>query len=350
MRRIAMLAAVVLAIAACAGDESQRDDGSTSPSLRSTPVTSTSEAGDPAGVTGVPEGRIVFAGGGINGLLDIYLYDFAVSEALNLTASVGHENYPRLSPDGGRVVFHAVPDGDLEGGNWDIFVINIDGSGLVRITTNPAGDFFPAWSPDGTRIVFEREFGVEGRDLFVINSDGTGERRLTDRPGDDVAAAWSPDGELIAFTTDRDSVPGTCTQMGAPECNTEIYVMAPDGSNPTRLTESDGIDGFPDWSPDGTRIAFHSNRADPPWNFDIYVIEADGTDPTRITFSSDSEGNPSWSPDGDFIVFSSDAAGNSEDIETPMLMNRLYLCRLDDCEPTWLEGTAMDASYPDWSR
>ncbi len=83
---------------------------------------------------------------------------------------------------------------------------------------------------------------------------------------EDVFSAWSPDGTKIAFTSDRDG-------------NFEIYVMNADGRNPTRLTSDPATDNFPAWSPDGTKIAFDSRR---DGNFEIYVMNADGTNPTRL--------------------------------------------------------------------
>ena len=73
--------------------------------------------------------------------------------------------------------------------------------------------------------------------------------------------SWSPDGTQIAFQSDRDG-------------NWNIYVMAADGSNLSQLTSHNAWDESPSWSPDGTQIAFHSYRDN---NWDIYVIDADGS-------------------------------------------------------------------------
>ncbi len=86
---------------------------------------------------------------------------------------------------------------------------------------------------------------------------------------------WSPDGTEIAFTSNRDG-------------NDEIYVMNADGSNQTRLTYNDAYDGMPAWSPDGTRIAFESRRDSN--GSAIYVMNADGSNQTQLTK------RPWWSP------------------------------------------------------
>ena len=83
----------------------------------------------------------------------------------------------------------------------------------------------------------------------------------------------------IAFTSDRDG-------------NNEIYLMNPDGSGQTRLTDNGAQDYFPTWSSDGTRIAFVSDR---DGNNEIYVMKADGSRQTRLTNNSTDDELPAWS-------------------------------------------------------
>ena len=71
--------------------------------------------------------------------------------------------------------------------------------------------------------------------------------------------------------------------------------MNADGSDQTRLTDSAGWEVDPSWSPDGSRIAFSSDR---DVNSQIYVMNADGSDQTRFTNNDRWEGTPSWSPIG----------------------------------------------------
>ena len=77
--------------------------------------------------------------------------------------------------------------------------------------------------------------------------------------GNDMGPDWSSDGTRIAFISDRDG-------------NNEIYVMDADGSNQTGLTNNLGKDNRPSWSPDGTRIAFASNRDE---DIEIYVMDVE---------------------------------------------------------------------------
>ena len=113
-----------------------------------------------------------------------------------------------------------------------------------------------------------------------MDADGSNVVRLTDDPDDDFSPDWSPDGTLIAFTSERDG-------------NREIYVMNSDGSNQVRLTDDPEADSGADWSPDGTRIAFTSER---DGNREIYVMDADGSNLIRVTDNLINDYSPDWRP------------------------------------------------------
>jgi TolB protein len=103
-----------------------------------------------------------------------------------------------------------------------------------------------------------------------MNAQGDGKTRLTDSVGVDVYPKWSPDGTQIAFLSNRDG-------------NVEIYVMNADGSDPRNLTnnpaqESTQGDFF--WSLDGTQILFHSDR---DGNSEVYLMNADGSNPVNLS-------------------------------------------------------------------
>jgi WD40-like Beta Propeller Repeat len=159
-------------------------------------------------------------------------------------------------------------------------------------TVTSQDDFAPAWSPDGTKVAFVtyRNDPVNKRnsELYVSNVDGTGQVRLTNGPGsegmyqedvdDDVQSlpSWSPDGTKIAFASTRDDPnPATCSP-----CRSEIYVVKPDGTGLQRLTNTGGQNVKPVWSPDGTKIAFQTNR---DGNQEIYSMNPDGSGQTNLT-------------------------------------------------------------------
>jgi dipeptidyl aminopeptidase/acylaminoacyl peptidase len=107
---------------------------------------------------------------------------------------------------------------------------------------------------------------------------------------------FSPDGSKIAFES---------TRSGA----YEIWMCRGDGSGVVQLTDFKSSTGTPRWSPDGQRIAFDSRA---PGNADIFVVDSDGGSPRRLTSDSSSEVVPSWSHDGRWIYFASDRTGKHE--------------------------------------
>ena len=161
-----------------------------------------------------------------------------------------------------RIVFYSTRDGDRE-----IYVMDpvdtdgdSNGDNLTRLTDNEIDDFFPDWSPTDGRIASVSTRDGNG-DIYVMDSvdtdgDGNGDNlvRLTANEADDFCPAWSPDGGRIAFHSNRDG-------------NFEIYVMDTadvdgdgNGDNLVRLTTIETNDAVPEWSPDGSSIAFRSNR------------------------------------------------------------------------------------------
>ena len=145
-------------------------------------------------------------------------------------------------------------------------------------------------APAVDTIAFQSNRTVDGSfEIFSVRVDGSGLIQLTDGRGTAMAPDWSPDGTRIAFDAARDG-----------EAD-DIYTMNNDGTDVRRLTDDPARDRDPSWSPDGTRIAFVSER---DGNREIYVMGADGSNQVRLTDEPEYDDHPDWGPDGR-IVFAS---------------------------------------------
>ena len=165
--------------------------------------------------------RIIFDGFG-SGIQTLGLTGGGVRLVLNDSLA----DRPDWSPDGSQVAFHRPGD------PGELFVMNADGSNLRSLGKG----FYPDWSPDGSRILFH--YRVDGDwDILVINADGSGFANLTPgRPGDDVLADWSPDGEQIVFAFREGD-----------EASWELGIMDAAGGAVTSITNSPGVDLWPQW-------------------------------------------------------------------------------------------------------
>ena len=113
--------------------------------------------------------------------------------------------------------------------------------------------------------------------------------RLTNNNAMDCEPVWSPDGSKVAFWSNRDG-------------GQEVYVMDANGSNVKRLTNNLSDDVNPSWSPDGFKILFESER---DGNRELYVMDADGGNQIRLTRNNAVDSTATWSPDGSLIAFAS---------------------------------------------
>ncbi|MDP9477912.1 MAG: hypothetical protein M3R38_19885 [Actinomycetota bacterium] len=144
---------------------------------------------------------------------------------------------------------------------------------------------------DNGKIAFTRVYGLyEGSDLYLMDPDGTNLTQITNHPGDDTQPALSPDGTKVAFVSDRGGA------------SSDIYVMkaAPEGADnqPVRLTTEEGSQVFPDFSPDGAKIVYTSNDGQ------VWTMNAqDGSGKRMLTNDPVDKREPAWSPDGERVVY-----------------------------------------------
>ena len=195
----------------------------------------------------------------------------------------------------------------LRPGNWDIFYFASAGAAPRRLTDHPGLDYDAALSPDGRWVVFTSE-RRGNPDLYALELEGGGEPRLLiDSPAMEDQVAFSPDGRSIAFVS---------TASG----NADIYVLpfmpetSQDLAAAANVTNHPGGDFRPDFSPDGARIAFTTDRDTPVSGHpifaftrqregDVYVMDRDGGNVQRLTATPDWDGSPEWSADGRTLYF-----------------------------------------------
>ena len=184
---------------------------------------------------------------------------------------------------------------------------------------------------ENTKIAFVSDREESRRKVFVMDPDGATPTPRTD-PGpddaNDVKPDWSPDGTKLAFT------------RVFPAARDIFTVNAADGSNPVNLTGGEGVNFTPAWSPDGTQIAFASDRGS---GEEVYVMNAaDGTGAAPLTDSAGVNHEPTWSPDGSQIAFVSTRDGDYS----------LYIMNADGSAQTRVVPSGSIGNviaHPDWS-
>jgi serine/threonine protein kinase len=160
----------------------------------------------------------------------------------------------------------------------------------------------PRYPSDTTgRIVFTRKsipWSNNTSEIWLLDLDTDSLTQLTHNNAVDWIPSWSPDGTRIAFTSDR-------------EGNYDLWVMSADGSEQKPWITLDAWDEYARWSPDGTRLAFASTgETGGVWNSEIFVA-ASNTNLRRVTFNTGADEWPSWSPDGRWLACSSDPDGSN---------------------------------------
>ena len=212
---------------------------------------------------------------------DVWMVSWDGARTLRLTSSPEGEGSPRWSPDNKYLAFVS---GRYESKGGQIWLLDRSGGEAVRLTSLEGGVADYAWSPDGTRIA------VVSRDPEADTSKA------------DSAAARAPKPIVIdryRFKRDSDGY--------LEHRRSHLYIVDVPGGKAVQVTSGDYDDSTPRWSPDGTHLAFVSSREGDPDrenNSDIYVIDAlEGASPTRLTSWHGPDDTPEWSPDGSAIAY-----------------------------------------------
>lgn len=186
------------------------------------------------------------------------------------------------------------------------------------------------------KIAFSWASSGEDGDIFLINTDGTGLTPLTADAGDNVYTAFSPDGSTIAFTSNRSG-------------NYELYMMRVDGSDVRRITTTpEQEERYMSWSPDGSRLVIEILDIDTAGgNLEggtthLYLIDPDGGNQLQLTDIEDlSDGFPDWSPDGEQIAFD-----RTVGLDTEAESSSIFIMNRDGTE---VREVHPDGDSPRWS-
>ena len=191
--------------------------------------------------------------------------DLTTGTETTIGPSLSSSYFPDWSDDSTHIAFDSNYQ-DPRGANV-IWVMNRDGSGLQDISVHGTGEWrMPRWEPNGQRIVHIRYVGIGEPEIFMMDPAGQNAVRLTNDHDVDYYPSWSPTGAEIIWSKEGSSDPA----------RNGIWIMQADGTQIRELIEGGSK---PDWSPDGTKIAFA--RADSGF-VHLWTMNPDGSGASRL--------------------------------------------------------------------
>ncbi len=196
---------------------------------------------------------------------DIYVADSDGGNLVNLTNVMGYDAEGSYSPDGSKILFASNREaytrslskveqallGDDASYFMDLYVMDADGSNVQQLTFSPGYDGGPFYNKEGTKILWRR-FNPDGNsaEIWTADSDGSNQRQLTANAMVNWGPYFHPSGDYIIYSSNL---------LG--HANFELFMIDPEGLNdPVRVTNTQGTDILPVFSPDGNRLAWSTTR------------------------------------------------------------------------------------------
>jgi Tol biopolymer transport system component/actin-like ATPase involved in cell morphogenesis len=263
---------------------------------------------------------LALGGGGGDGEQSTQTSDTtSTTTALVAAGTIAPVEVPQGPPLGQDVMAFTRKDGTF----WNVWLIDADGSNARALTREQAAfPRLPVLAPDRRSVVFSMEVGPDWQ-LRVIDTNGDGDRLVADDIVPDARATWSPDGTRLAFVSDKDGP-------------SDIYILELATGKLSNLTNSPEDDGDPAWSPDGRSIAYWSRVGG---NQDLYVIPAVGGDVRRLTTDPADDADPAWRPDGKAVAYAAQSGGDWE----------IFTMAADGQDQRQLTDNDTDDQDPSWS-
>jgi dipeptidyl aminopeptidase/acylaminoacyl peptidase len=235
---------------------------------------------------------------------------------------------PQVSPDGLWVAYTLTTvDSIKDSRSSDVWMISWDGKTNIQLTHSPDGESQPRWSPDGKWLSFlsSRQEG-KGNQVWVLDRKGGEAKRITNYKSGVSALAWSPDSKKLLLTItdpapedtgkvktakpmvmDRYQIKQDVEGYRYKKLYSHLYLFDMEKKKTDTLTRGNFNHSMAAYSPDGTTIAFVSNRTEDPdknQNTDICTMEAKaGATLKVLTTWKGADGSPQWSPNGTQIAY-----------------------------------------------
>jgi TolB protein len=241
------------------------------------------------GEEGIALSRIAFVNDATK-FKELYVVDYDGYNLKRLTRDAKLNMLPKWSPNGQQIIYTSYLFN-----NPDLFSINLESNKRSVISKYQGLNSAGTYSPSGQNIMLTLSRGLFPN-LYLIDNGGRMVARMTEGAYIDTSPSYSPSGKEVVFISDR---------VGFPQ----MYIMTVDGKNIRRLA-TNGYCDAPAWSPRGDRIAFTMRQG--KGKFNLYIYDLKTSKVTRITNNQGDNENPAWSPDGRFLTFSSSRSGRWE--------------------------------------